>query len=280
MPRPRPLHPTSRIECTPRPGTPGPGVNGSGPAMGDIGARPTGVLARPEAELRRESNGRESWVFRAWHPAELLGIHADQLGCSLQAAEELRYLLYSPMWEGRGGPFGIRAAPASHAVAVTDRRFIISRDTHLDGAPPTVCSIPFKAVLCIESGTALMLAWTVIHFADTGSARSETVLHRAIGHHHFAAAVRAYRLDSQGDAPANAGPPMAWPETWAEVEAVQAAAFVDRTSSGPYVVALRLLLGCGDTSMNFEVVFPGAALDGIRTALGALVPPPAMRQVT
>lgn len=155
--------------------------------------QPSGVLARPEAELRRESNGRESWVFRAANPNELLGVHAEQVGRALQPGEALRFLLYSPMWEGHGGPFGIGAPPASHAVAVTERRFVISRDTHIDSEPPALLSIPFSTVLWIESGDAAMFAWLVIRYVDAGAVRSVTVLYRALGQHHFAAAIRAYR---------------------------------------------------------------------------------------
>jgi len=44
-------------------------------------------------------------------------------------------------------------------------------------------------------------------------------------------------------------------------------------------VAIRLHLRRGDTSMSLEVAFPGSALDGVRTALGALAIPPAIRQL-
>jgi len=114
-----------------------PTVAGFDPRPGGVPSEPSeqpnGVLARPETELRRESNGRESWVFRAADPSELLGVHAEHIGRALDPGEELRYLLYSPMWEGHGGPFDITAPPASHAVAVSERRFLISRDPHLPG---------------------------------------------------------------------------------------------------------------------------------------------------
>jgi len=359
MPRRGPHRPTSRLGLTAEAVLAVRGTSDGDLATRGDRARPSSVLVRPEAELRRESDGRESWVFRASDPAELLGIHADQIRHALFAAEEVRYLVYSPRWDGGGGPFGVRADPASHAVALTDRRFIISRDTHVDGAPPTVLSIPFEAVLCIESGTALMLGWMVIHFADAGSARSATVLHRAIGHDHFAAAIRAYRLQACSDLPARGAPPLAWPEVLSGVEerhreelgplliapelplsaaawpalcgrerrrrhgnrvsatqagavvgsthgvfivgddphtppgslnfgvnvvcvaaaAVQIVDLMDRTISGPSAVAIRLHLRRGDTSMSLEVAFPGSALDGVRTALGALAIPPAIRQL-
>jgi len=154
------------------------------------------VLARPEAELRRESTGRESWVFRASRTSELLGVHAGEVGRALPAGETARYLLYSPMWEGSGGPFGIRAAPASHGMAVTERRFIISRDPHAAGTPPTTLSIPYETVLGVESGSALMLAWVVLWHAEAGAPQATTVLYRALGRKHVTALLRAYRAAS------------------------------------------------------------------------------------
>ncbi len=307
------------------------------------------VLTRPEAELRRESNGLESWVFRAAHPGELLGIHAERVGRALKRGEKLHYLLYSPMWEGRGGPFGIRAEPASHAVAVTDSRFVISRDPHSDAALPTLQSIPFAEVLGIESGSALMLAWLVIHYLRDGSPHLVTVLYRALGRAHFATAVKAYRsltASALGVAPHAA---LGWPTVWGEIgeryqEEVQpvlvdaesplssvawpclparrrrsraglscaapegalvlsthgllavghdpralprspnfgvnalavpyatlrAVTLVDRTTSGPFVLAVRIEIGHDATAETLEVPFPGERLPAVENALAPL----------
>ena len=321
--------------------------------------QPSGVLARPDAELRRESNGRESWVFRAANPNELLGVHAEQVGRALQPGEALRFLLYSPMWEGHGGPFGIGAPPASHAVAVTERRFVISRDTHIDGEPPALFSIPFSTVLWIESGGAAMFAWLVIRYVDEGAVRSVTVLYRALGQHHFAAAVRAYRWAAFPEfCHARTGAPP-WPAVWRRIgerqredvepllveaeqplavaawpalagwnrkhglnnpgciapagallvstrgvlavgdepptriggvkfgvnavavpfDTVRTATFDDRTTSGPWVVALRLEAGRGVATSNIEVLFPGESLPEIEAALGACREHPAVREI-
>lgn len=179
--------------------------------------RTNGVLMRPEAELRRESNGRESWVFFAAQPSELLGVHAEQVGRALRPGEEVRYLLYSPMWEGHGGPFGIRATPASHAIAVTESRFLISRDEHVDGAPPTLLSIPFAAVLAVESGSALMLAWLVVYFVEAGAPRPAIVLYRALGRNHVTAAVRACRSAAFPELSGGRGAATTWPAVWDRV---------------------------------------------------------------
>jgi hypothetical protein len=77
-----------------------------------------------------KSSGREPYVFRVEKPEDLRGlhicVHADLMERALRCDEELLYLLYSPIFEAKKAPFGLQASPASHAVAVTKRRFIIS----------------------------------------------------------------------------------------------------------------------------------------------------------
>jgi hypothetical protein len=306
-------------------------------------------LTRSEAELRRESNGRESWVFRAADPRGLLGAHARLVSDAMHPGERVRYLLYSPMWEGRGGPFGIHAEPASHALAVTDARFIVSRDRHDPAAPPEVIEIPFEAVVCLESGSALMLGWLVVHFVEGGSLRSVTVLYRALGRAHFTAAVRASRsLSSPGSdrtrigsmswasvwnelgdrfreelepLVAEAESPIAvatWPAVWARrrrsregatcaapegalvgsdlglisvghdpnalprspnfgvnallfpIAALRAVTLVDRTTTGPFVLALRLEIGRRGVAGVVELPFPGERLAAVEDVLAPL----------
>ncbi len=179
---------------------------------------PSGVLARPEAELRRTSDGREPWVFRAAGPNQLLGVHAELIGGALEPGETLAYLFYAPMWPGGGGPFGIRARPASHAVAVSDRRFLVSSDPHLDGEPPALHSIPFSALLRVESGSAGALAWLVIVWAAQGSVRSVPLLYRALGRRHVAAAIRGWRVAARvGSGDLDPGDP-AWPALWLRLD--------------------------------------------------------------
>jgi hypothetical protein len=134
-----------------------------------------------------KSSGNEPWIFRASAPEELVGAHREQMASALTAGEPLRYLLYSPSWQGRGRHFGISATPASHALAVTDRRFIATRDAH-GGSPATVTSIPFADLLAIEKGSALLLAWFVARFVESGRLQTLTILHKSTGAHHFDAA--------------------------------------------------------------------------------------------
>lgn len=102
------------------------------------------------------SSGREPWVYEAETPQDLLGVHAELIASSLLPAEGLRYLLYSPIWDGDWAPFGITAQPASHALAITDTRFLLSRNLHREDAEPEVISIPFERVLWAEYGNAIL----------------------------------------------------------------------------------------------------------------------------
>src|SRR5712692_3541282 len=141
-----------------------------------------------------QSTGRELWVFRAERPEDLLGVHANLIAAALTPCEQLRYLLYAPIWDGDTAPFGIHGQPASHAVAVTTQRFIISEDCHTEGSVPSVHTIPFDQVLSIEVGSALLLGWLALRFVEKDAVCQTALLYNAAtGRHHFAAAVRAYR---------------------------------------------------------------------------------------
>ena len=140
------------------------------------------------------SSGRESFVFRAAHPRELFGSHGELIEAAMGSDERLLYLLYSPMWEGERAHFGITSQPASHALAVTDRRFIISRNHHTRDGIPTVHSIPFHSVLAVESGNALLQGWFVIRFSTEKNPDSICILYKSTtGRDLFCQAARSYR---------------------------------------------------------------------------------------
>jgi hypothetical protein len=101
---------------------------------------------------------------------------------ALRRDEGLLYLLYSPIWPGKNGPFGLYAMPASHAVAVTKYRFIISEDRHMEGITPTVQSIPFDKVFYIELGNALLLGWFSIEFIVDDKPSCATLFFPATSH--------------------------------------------------------------------------------------------------
>lgn len=132
-----------------------------------------------------ESSGNEPWIFRVAKPNELVGRHRRLMRNALRPDESIGYMLYSPRWEGLGHYFGIRASPASHALAVTRDRFVITRDPHLDDADATSVSIPFRDVLLIEKGSALLLSWFVVRYVEDGQLKDMTVLHKSVGSHHF-----------------------------------------------------------------------------------------------
>jgi hypothetical protein len=143
-----------------------------------------------------QSSGNEPWVFRVARAGDLIGVHRELIASAIPESEPIRSLLYSPRWEGRGRHFGIEARPASHGFAVTDRRFVISRETH-DGSSPILTSIPFDAVLSVEKGSALLLAWLVIRYVTDALVQAYTILHKSTGAHHVDESLRAWRATGQ-----------------------------------------------------------------------------------
>jgi len=159
------------------------------------------------------SNGREPYVFRVYHPGELFGSHADLMRATLGPEERPLYLLYSPIWEGEEAPFGVRAPSASHAVAVTDERFIVSEDRHQTGVPATVLNIPFRRVIEVELGNALLIGWFTLRFIRDRDVVSSSLLFPAsTGMLHFAAAIRHYRRATQPAPASSSQGGMAWHE--------------------------------------------------------------------
>jgi hypothetical protein len=143
------------------------------------------------------SSGKEPYVFRVERPDDLrglhIGVHADLMERALRPDEGLLYLLYAPVWPEKKGPFGLHATPASHAVAVTKYRFIISEDRHKEGIAPTVQSIPFDQVLYVQLGSALCLGWFVIQFVEGKKTFCTTLFFTATGIGYFETLIRQYR---------------------------------------------------------------------------------------
>ena len=185
------------------------------------------------------SSGKEPYVFKVDNPRNLFGAHADLIGTTLYPEESLLYPLYSPIWESEKGVFdfktdpeflweGERAIlaahtyPASHAVAVTDQRFIISEDRHIKGITPTVQAIPFQEVICVELGSALILGWLSIRFVENNRLSSTGLLFTtSTGRDHFHAAVREYRrvIGSPGEELQRGTIP--WEEVWHQTALLQ-----------------------------------------------------------
>lgn len=149
------------------------------------------------------SNGRESWVFRAADPSELLGRHVDTMAAALEPGEELLYLLYAPIYDGSRTAFGLRCTPASHAFAVTASRFVLSTDEHREDEAVRVASVPFDRILAVEWGDSLLQGWVALHFADGDVVKTLGWMYPATaGRKHVERALRAYRT---AVAPAAAG---------------------------------------------------------------------------
>jgi hypothetical protein len=166
-----------------------------------------------DADLRRRSDGREPWGFRARSVSDLLGVHAGQVERALDG-EHAHYLVYLPMWDCRRAPYGVAAAPASHALAVTAERLVISRDVHAAGKPPECTTVPFAALLALGWGSSLMAGWLRVMWIEGGQPRSASLLYRAsTGQRHVQAVVKAIR--SAGPA-ADLAIGREWGDVWNE----------------------------------------------------------------
>jgi len=177
-----------------------------------------------------QSSGRESYVFRVDKPDDLhefhIGVHADLMEKTLRHDEELLYLLYSPIFPEKKGSFGLHATPASHAVAVTKNRFIISENQHMKRIAPTIQSIPFDRVLCTQIGSALSLGWFAIQFGENEKPFCTTLFFTVTGIEHFEALIRNYRrmaVSNRGRVPLK----KEWVDIWRRTPMTQ----VDRVRS-------------------------------------------------
>jgi hypothetical protein len=144
-----------------------------------------------------QSSGKESFVFRVNKPDDLrdfhIYAHADLMERTLRHDEELLHLLYSPIFPEKKAPFGLHATPASHAVAVTRNRFIISENKHMKGIAPTVQSIAFDQVLYVQLGSALSLGWFAIQFVENEKPFCTTLFFTVTGIEHFETLIRNHR---------------------------------------------------------------------------------------
>jgi len=143
---------------------------------------------------KSESAGKKPYVFCAKKPDDLPDVHADLMEKALNRDEGLLYLLYTPICQERNGPFGLQATPASHSVAVTRHRFVISKDRRIKAIAPSLQSIPFNQVVSVELGNALFFGWLSIRFAVDEKASCTTLFFpSATGMRHFGLAVSEYR---------------------------------------------------------------------------------------
>jgi hypothetical protein len=137
---------------------------------------------------------------------------------ALEAEEKVLYLLYSPIWDSRPALDGEPVEPASHAVAVTRKRFVVTRDSHA-GASPETWSVPFDDLLAVELGRSVLSGWLLLHFVAAGRRfRLPVVFHATAGGQHFAAAVRAYRRARalHEETFSGTGNSTSWDEAWIE----------------------------------------------------------------
>jgi len=158
---------------------------------------------------RSRSKGKEPYVLKVDEPQNLYGIHADLMTRTLEQGEKILYLIYSPIWEAEETPASIKfisrkwkeegikavlADKASHALAVTEGSFIISKDYHHKSVAPSVQRIPFEQVLAVSLGSTLLLGWLTIAYINNGHFATVNLnYHTTTGRDHFHKAIRVYR---------------------------------------------------------------------------------------
>jgi hypothetical protein len=170
----------------------------------------------PQADVPRWTSGRECWVFRAETPDELCGHHPRLISSALPPGERLHYLLYSPVFDARDGPFRVGGVPGSHAVGITARALLVSLDPHTGESARSVARIALAAVSSLEIGCALALGWFVVRSSGLQGPASCPVLFGGQGMEHFRAVVRAYRRLGREER-VESEAQLDWPRVWEDV---------------------------------------------------------------
>jgi len=198
---------------------------------------PSNSRGKSEGTSEYRCTGKEPYVFRADKPGDLFGVHVDLMEKTLCRDEGLLYLLYSPIFPEEKGPFGLCAAPGSHAVAVTKHRFIISEDRHMEGIAPTIQSIPFDQVFYVELGNALLLGWFSIEFIVDDKPSCATLFFTATGIEHFESLIREYRRNTVANCD-RFSKKIDWVDVWHRTPMTQ----VDRELQG--ILGLAVFCSC------------------------------------
>ena len=163
------------------------------------------------------SSGDEPRVYQAFTTDDLMGYHGGLMARQLKNADEPRFMLYAPIWDGDSAPFGFTGRPASHGLAVTADRFVITRNFHTEGVPHSAQIIPFGQVLCVHVGTVHLMGWFAVRHADGGRVVTTTIFHKATGTDLFIEAIRAYRTATRPAALRGLAAPasgLTWEHLW------------------------------------------------------------------
>jgi hypothetical protein len=166
------------------------------------------------------SIGNEPWVYRAASLDELPERHAETLDRALRDGESFRSLVYSPIWEGSETPFGLRGAPESHAIGLSDDRLLISSDPHIPGRDPRVTAIAIQSILRIECGSDLLQGWFAIDFESADKADRIALLHPSTKSHPLTELVREIRTCMAGGRlhhPSGRSPALRWEDVPAQL---------------------------------------------------------------
>lgn len=185
------------------------------------------------------SSGNEDWVFSVKHPCELIGVHAKLIDKELKESEKIEYCVYAPRVSSTSTPFGLKCEEASRGICVTDKRFIISENRHIEGTEPKVSIIDFEDIRYFTIGNVLLLGWFSIHYRSDDNAKDITVLYSSTGRHHFEKLIRSYKKYS----------PEIHVDTY-DVESYHASSFIYNIKDNMHRDDLKKLISSGEKCVS------------------------------
>jgi hypothetical protein len=138
-------------------------------------------------------NGYAPSIYAVSEPGKLPGRHACTVLRELRHGEQIERLLVAPIWDSTGGPFGIRAPRASHALCLTSRRLLLSRDLHRGHAPLEIFNIPRPTLVGLEFGEAMLMSWFTLSWERPGGVAKAGLFTTRMGNEHLTAMIRDWR---------------------------------------------------------------------------------------
>jgi len=182
-----------------------------------------------------KSRGNEPQVFSVEHPCELIGTHAKLIDAQLGESEKIEYCLYSPRVSSTTTPFGLKVKESSCGLCITDKRFIISRDRHINNVEARVDSIRLDDILYFNIGKALLLGWFSITYSQGGRNNQESILFCSTGKNHFERVIRSYKKYWNGFDPDEHG-----------LESFSLGNFIHRIQNKSHAECFRTLVSSGE----------------------------------
>jgi hypothetical protein len=108
-------------------------------------------------------DGDEEGVFHLDGLHQLSGVHGRMLCEALWPGEAVHHLVLCPWWECSTKPFDVEPVRACHALCLTDRRLLITRQYLGQIKEDSIISIDRGSLAGLEFGKALLMSWLAIY---------------------------------------------------------------------------------------------------------------------